>query len=153
MNILGKNVSYNQSVNLLVFKYSRHYCILTPYDVKDIDKHPIILSQRSTEQMRKIPTIALSITYKGVKFIDAANKVMTSSSSVIHPKRADKQPVIKLKPLARGRLCVLITSHDWWTDTLSTSDLLSDSWLFVIFSLLKIMGVWQRLLISIVCFY
>lgn len=31
--------------------------------------------QRSTEQMRKIPTIVLSITYKGVKFIDAANKV------------------------------------------------------------------------------
>ena len=31
--------------------------------------------QRSTEQMRKVPTIVLSITYKGVKFIDAANKV------------------------------------------------------------------------------
>lgn len=27
--------------------------------------------------MRKVPTIALSITYKGVKFIDAANKVRT----------------------------------------------------------------------------
>lgn len=25
--------------------------------------------------MRKVPTIILSITYKGVKFIDAANKV------------------------------------------------------------------------------
>ena len=25
--------------------------------------------------MRKVPTIVLSITYKGVKFIDAANKV------------------------------------------------------------------------------
>lgn len=33
------------------------------------------LFQRSTEQMRKVPTIVLSITYKGVKFIDAANKV------------------------------------------------------------------------------
>lgn len=33
------------------------------------------LLQRSTEQMRKVPTIILSITYKGVKFIDAANKV------------------------------------------------------------------------------
>ena len=33
--------------------------------------------QRSTEQMRKVPTIVLSITYKGVKFIDAANKVST----------------------------------------------------------------------------
>lgn len=31
--------------------------------------------QRSTEQLRKVPTIILSITYKGVKFIDAANKV------------------------------------------------------------------------------
>lgn len=31
--------------------------------------------QRSTEQMRKVPIIVLSITYKGVKFIDAANKV------------------------------------------------------------------------------
>lgn len=34
-----------------------------------------LLHQRSTEQMRKVPTIVLSITYKGVKFIDAANKV------------------------------------------------------------------------------
>lgn len=34
-----------------------------------------LLLQRSTEQMRKVPTIVLSITYKGVKFIDAANKV------------------------------------------------------------------------------
>ncbi|KAG7221596.1 hypothetical protein INR49_017127 [Caranx melampygus] len=32
---------------------------------------------RSTEQMRKVPTIVLSITYKGVKFIDAANKNLT----------------------------------------------------------------------------
>lgn len=31
--------------------------------------------QRSTEQMRKVPSIVLSITYKGVKFIDAASKV------------------------------------------------------------------------------
>nr|XP_015197639.1 PREDICTED: ankyrin repeat and SAM domain-containing protein 1A isoform X1 [Lepisosteus oculatus] len=31
--------------------------------------------RRSTEQMKKVPTIVLSITYKGVKFIDAANKV------------------------------------------------------------------------------
>lgn len=42
--------------------------------------HPLsrvfcLLPQRSTEQMRKVPTIILSITYKGVKFIDAANKV------------------------------------------------------------------------------
>lgn len=31
--------------------------------------------QKSTENMKKIPTIILSITYKGVKFIDASNKV------------------------------------------------------------------------------
>ncbi|KAG9335766.1 hypothetical protein JZ751_003677, partial [Albula glossodonta] len=34
-------------------------------------------SSRSTEQMRKVPTIVLSITYKGVKFIDAVNKNLT----------------------------------------------------------------------------
>lgn len=31
--------------------------------------------QKSTEHMKKVPTIILSITYKGVKFIDASNKV------------------------------------------------------------------------------
>ena len=40
----------------------------------------IFFIQRSTEQMRKVPTIVLSITYKGVKFIDAANKVSNQSS-------------------------------------------------------------------------
>ncbi|KAF4019892.1 hypothetical protein G4228_011680 [Cervus hanglu yarkandensis] len=30
--------------------------------------------RKSTEHMKKIPTIILSITYKGVKFIDASNK-------------------------------------------------------------------------------
>uniref|UniRef100_A0A3B3ZL56 Uncharacterized protein n=1 Tax=Periophthalmus magnuspinnatus TaxID=409849 RepID=A0A3B3ZL56_9GOBI len=30
--------------------------------------------RRSTEQLRKVPTIVLSITYKGVKFIDASNR-------------------------------------------------------------------------------
>lgn len=33
--------------------------------------------------MRKVPTIVLSITYKGVKFIDAANKVGRSDSSYV----------------------------------------------------------------------
>lgn len=131
----------NQSINPFVFKYSRHYCILTPCDVKDIDKHPIILSQRSTEQMRKIPTIALSITYKGVKFIDAANKVMTSSSSVVHPKWADKQPVIKLKPSgSRASLCA---HHVTWPMNRHTEDLrfiewlLADSWALWHFLLAK----------------
>uniref|UniRef100_A0A5F9DA32 Ankyrin repeat and sterile alpha motif domain containing 1A n=1 Tax=Oryctolagus cuniculus TaxID=9986 RepID=A0A5F9DA32_RABIT len=33
--------------------------------------------RKSTEHMKKIPTIILSITYKGVKFIDASNKNLT----------------------------------------------------------------------------
>lgn len=32
--------------------------------------------------MKKIPTIILSITYKGVKFMDASNKVCCSEDSV-----------------------------------------------------------------------
>lgn len=36
--------------------------------------HP--LCKKSTEQMKKIPTIVLSVSYKGVKFIDATNKVI-----------------------------------------------------------------------------
>lgn len=32
-------------------------------------------SKKSTEQMKKVPTIVLSVSYKGVKFIDATNKV------------------------------------------------------------------------------
>lgn len=34
------------------------------------------LRKKSTEQMKKIPTIVLSVSYKGVKFIDATNKVI-----------------------------------------------------------------------------
>lgn len=41
--------------------------------------------QRSTEQMKKVPTIVLSITYKGVKFIDAAYKVLYLPSMLISP--------------------------------------------------------------------
>jgi len=37
-------------------------------------------SKKSTEQMKKVPTIVLSVSYKGVKFIDATNKVTHSSS-------------------------------------------------------------------------
>lgn len=36
-------------------------------------------SKKSTEQMKKIPTIVLSVSYKGVKFIDATNKVNSFS--------------------------------------------------------------------------
>lgn len=34
--------------------------------------------------MRKVPTIVLSITYKGVKFIDAANKVSDYTHAHTH---------------------------------------------------------------------
>lgn len=37
-------------------------------------------SKKSTEQMKKVPTIILSVSYKGVKFIDATNKVAHSST-------------------------------------------------------------------------
>lgn len=42
-----------------------------------LSPHPMFL-QKSTEHMKKVPTIILSITYKGVKFIDASNKVRCS---------------------------------------------------------------------------
>lgn len=95
-NVIVGFCSNEMVIKSVVVKYLCHY----------IPNPSIILSQRSTEQMRKIPTIVLSITYKGVKFIDAANKVMTSSSSVVRPGQADKQPLVKLKPLwLMGHLC------------------------------------------------
>lgn len=36
-------------------------------------------SKKSTEQMKKVPTIVLSVSYKGVKFIDATNKVFLTA--------------------------------------------------------------------------
>ncbi len=39
------------------------------------------LRKKSTEQMKKIPTIVLSVSYKGVKFIDATNKVLINFKS------------------------------------------------------------------------
>lgn len=42
-------------------------CLFSP----DFSAH----SKKSTEQMKKVPTIVLSVSYKGVKFIDATNKV------------------------------------------------------------------------------
>lgn len=46
--------------------------------------------------MRKVPTIVLSITYKGVKFIDAANKAspLTLSSSACTHLPASLHPEI-----------------------------------------------------------
>uniref|UniRef100_A0A8K9UJM4 Ankyrin repeat and sterile alpha motif domain containing 1A n=1 Tax=Oncorhynchus mykiss TaxID=8022 RepID=A0A8K9UJM4_ONCMY len=49
-------------------------------------------SQRSTEQMRKVPTIVLSITYKGVKFIDAANKNIIAEHEIRNISCAAQDP-------------------------------------------------------------
>lgn len=48
--------------------------------------------RRSTEQMRKVPTIALSITYKGVKFIDAANKNIIAEHEIRNISCAAQDP-------------------------------------------------------------
>ncbi|KAK7128458.1 hypothetical protein R3I94_016887 [Phoxinus phoxinus] len=48
--------------------------------------------RRSTEQMRKIPTIVLSITYKGVKFIDAANKNIIAEHEIRNISCAAQDP-------------------------------------------------------------
>ena len=38
--------------------------------------------QRSTESIAKVPTIILSVSYKGVKFIDAKSKVRICESHI-----------------------------------------------------------------------
>ncbi|XP_056280082.1 ankyrin repeat and SAM domain-containing protein 1A-like isoform X1 [Pseudoliparis swirei] len=48
--------------------------------------------RRSTEQMRKFPTIVLSITYKGVKFIDAANKNIIAEHEIRNISCAAQDP-------------------------------------------------------------
>ncbi|XP_060749492.1 ankyrin repeat and SAM domain-containing protein 1A-like isoform X3 [Tachysurus vachellii] len=48
--------------------------------------------RRSTEQMRKVPTIILSITYKGVKFIDAANKHIIAEHEIRNISCAAQDP-------------------------------------------------------------
>ncbi|MFT7812925.1 ankyrin repeat and SAM domain-containing protein 1A-like isoform X1 [Arapaima gigas] len=48
--------------------------------------------RRSTEQMRKVPTIVLSITYKGVKFIDAANKNVIAEHEIRNISCAAQDP-------------------------------------------------------------
>ncbi|XP_058265281.1 ankyrin repeat and SAM domain-containing protein 1A isoform X3 [Hemibagrus wyckioides] len=48
--------------------------------------------RRSTEQMRKVPTIILSITYKGVKFIDAANKNIIAEHEIRNISCAAQDP-------------------------------------------------------------
>ncbi|MGH0175397.1 UNVERIFIED_CONTAM: hypothetical protein FKN15_075247 [Acipenser sinensis] len=48
--------------------------------------------RRSTEQMRKIPTIVLSITYKGVKFIDASTKNIIAEHEIRNISCAAQDP-------------------------------------------------------------
>ncbi|XP_031701334.1 ankyrin repeat and SAM domain-containing protein 1A isoform X1 [Anarrhichthys ocellatus] len=48
--------------------------------------------RKSTEQMRKVPTIVLSITYKGVKFIDAANKNIIAEHEIRNISCAAQDP-------------------------------------------------------------
>ncbi|XP_068816937.1 ankyrin repeat and SAM domain-containing protein 1A isoform X4 [Capricornis sumatraensis] len=48
--------------------------------------------QKSTEHMRKIPTIVLSITYKGVKFIDASNKNVIAEHEIRNISCAAQDP-------------------------------------------------------------
>uniref|UniRef100_A0A3P9ADR6 Ankyrin repeat and sterile alpha motif domain containing 1A n=1 Tax=Esox lucius TaxID=8010 RepID=A0A3P9ADR6_ESOLU len=48
--------------------------------------------RRSTEQMGKVPTIVLSITYKGVKFIDAANKNIIAEHEIRNISCAAQDP-------------------------------------------------------------
>ncbi|XP_028652850.2 ankyrin repeat and SAM domain-containing protein 1A-like isoform X4 [Erpetoichthys calabaricus] len=48
--------------------------------------------RRSTEQMRKVPSIVLSITYKGVKFIDAINKNVIAEHEIRNISCAAQDP-------------------------------------------------------------
>uniref|UniRef100_A0A8B9IGU1 Ankyrin repeat and sterile alpha motif domain containing 1A n=1 Tax=Anser cygnoides TaxID=8845 RepID=A0A8B9IGU1_ANSCY len=48
--------------------------------------------RKSTEHMKKIPTIILSITYKGVKFIDASNKNVIAEHEIRNISCAAQDP-------------------------------------------------------------
>ncbi|XP_078500423.1 ankyrin repeat and SAM domain-containing protein 1A isoform X20 [Lissotriton helveticus] len=48
--------------------------------------------RKSTEQMKKIPTIILSISYKGVKFIDASNKNIIAEHEIRNISCAAQDP-------------------------------------------------------------
>ncbi|NXX54978.1 ANS1A protein, partial [Scopus umbretta] len=48
--------------------------------------------KKSTEHMKKIPTIILSITYKGVKFIDASNKNVIAEHEIRNISCAAQDP-------------------------------------------------------------
>ncbi|KAL6082354.1 hypothetical protein STEG23_021509 [Scotinomys teguina] len=48
--------------------------------------------RKSTEHMKKVPTIILSITYKGVKFIDASNKNVIAEHEIRNISCAAQDP-------------------------------------------------------------
>ncbi|CAO2608815.1 Ankyrin repeat and SAM domain-containing protein 1A [Lemmus lemmus] len=48
--------------------------------------------QKSTEHMKKVPTIILSVTYKGVKFIDASNKNVIAEHEIRNISCAAQDP-------------------------------------------------------------
>lgn len=66
------NFSHVGPIRILICWYvytsSKSHCCLSSFS-------PARFSKKSTEQMKKVPTIILSVSYKGVKFIDATNKV------------------------------------------------------------------------------
>ncbi|XP_008570947.1 PREDICTED: ankyrin repeat and sterile alpha motif domain-containing protein 1B isoform X5 [Galeopterus variegatus] len=48
--------------------------------------------QKSTEQMKKVPTIILSVSYKGVKFIDVTNKNIIAEHEIRNISCAAQDP-------------------------------------------------------------
>uniref|UniRef100_A0A8C2PRH4 Ankyrin repeat and sterile alpha motif domain containing 1B n=2 Tax=Cyprinus carpio TaxID=7962 RepID=A0A8C2PRH4_CYPCA len=54
--------------------------------------HDACAKMRSTEQMKKIPTIVLSVSYKGVKFIDATNKNIIAEHEIRNISCAAQDP-------------------------------------------------------------
>uniref|UniRef100_A0A3B3ZH22 Ankyrin repeat and sterile alpha motif domain containing 1B n=1 Tax=Periophthalmus magnuspinnatus TaxID=409849 RepID=A0A3B3ZH22_9GOBI len=55
-------------------------------------KMRVNLTQKSTEQMKKVPTIVLSVSYKGVKFIDATNKNIIAEHEIRNISCAAQDP-------------------------------------------------------------
>ncbi|XP_068256559.1 ankyrin repeat and sterile alpha motif domain-containing protein 1B isoform X3 [Nyctibius grandis] len=49
-------------------------------------------NKKSTEQMKKVPTIVLSVSYKGVKFIDATNKNIIAEHEIRNISCAAQDP-------------------------------------------------------------
>ncbi|XP_061662987.1 ankyrin repeat and sterile alpha motif domain-containing protein 1B isoform X2 [Syngnathoides biaculeatus] len=54
--------------------------------------HDACAKMRSTEQMKKVPTIVLSVSYKGVKFIDATNKNIIAEHEIRNISCAAQDP-------------------------------------------------------------